>query len=391
MGWRDILSQLATNAEERFDVLKQRMDQRFGNEPIVIVPYYGYGTPTHLSISGRVLEETGVRESQDNDTIWRNMANMYRRFTTDEVTGARVLAEANGQVLEVTTNDEGYFFVHMPLDQPLPPETTHVDVRLTLLSPLPQADEAPQATGRVFVMSNSTEYGIISDIDDTVLQTGATSLLKMARTVFLGNARTRLPFPGVAALYRALQLGANGQPTNPLFYVSSSPWNLYDLLIDFFQLQQIPAGPLMLRDWGFGGDGVPLNHQTHKVAAIRQILDTLPNLPFLLMGDSGQEDPEIYAEVVRLYPGRIKAAYIRNVSQNNAGRTDAIRTLATELAQTGGVMVLADDTPTMANHAATHGWLAPEELAMVVEEKHEDEQREEPSLLDDGDSEENTQ
>ena len=61
----------------------------------------------------------------------------------------------------------------------------------------------------------------------------------------------RLPFPGVAAFLRALYAGAGGGERNPLFYVSSSPWNIYDLLSEFFSLNDIPIGPvLFLRDWG---------------------------------------------------------------------------------------------------------------------------------------------
>ena len=89
-------------------------------------------------------------------------------------------------------------------------------------------------------------FGIISDIDDTVIRTDATSLLGTFRSTMLANARTRLPFPGVAALYRAL----HGAGTNPLFYVSSSPWNIYDMLSDVLAIRGIPAGPLLLRNWG---------------------------------------------------------------------------------------------------------------------------------------------
>jgi phosphatidate phosphatase APP1 len=82
-----------------------------------------------------------------------------------------------------------------------------------------------------------------------VLQSSVTNFLKMARMVLLGNAHTRLPFEGVAAFYRALQRGASGGEFNPIFYVSNSPWNLYDLLEDFMDVHGVPAGPLFLRDW----------------------------------------------------------------------------------------------------------------------------------------------
>ena len=76
----------------------------------------------------------------------------------------------------------------------------------------------------------SARFGVISDIDDTVLVSHVTSPFKMALVSLFGNAHTRSPFPGVAEFYQALQGGVGGAEQNPIFYVSSSPWNFYDLL-----------------------------------------------------------------------------------------------------------------------------------------------------------------
>jgi phosphatidate phosphatase APP1 len=161
----------------------------------------------------------------------------------------------------------------------------------------------------------------------------------------------------VASFYRALQRGPAGDETNPLFYVSSGPWNLYELLVEFFALQRVPIGPIMLRDWGIGSaESLPTHHVTHKRAAIRRVLETYPSLPFVLVGDSGQDDPEIYASVIREHPGRIHAAYIRDVGGNDARRA-SVRTLAAELARDGATLLLAEDTLTAARHAAGRGWI----------------------------------
>jgi phosphatidate phosphatase APP1 len=207
------------------------------------------------------------------------------------------------------------------------------------------------------------KFGVISDVDDTVIHTDAFSLLRMARTVFLGNARTRLPFKGVAAFYQALLKGHEQQGINPLFYVSNSPWNLYDLLSDFFNLHNIPIGPILfLRNWGFTSkDQLPTRRREHKVKTAHTILQLFPHLPFILVGDSGEQDPEIYHELVTLYPHRIRAVYIRNVGRDLA-RPDVVRALAQKVLQTGCTMILADDTLPLAQHAASQGWIAPEAL-----------------------------
>jgi phosphatidate phosphatase APP1 len=167
----------------------------------------------------------------------------------------------------------------------------------------------------------------------------------MARKVLFGNARTRLPFEGVSSFYHQLH-----QDKNPMFYVSSSPWNLYDVLIEFLDVNSIPLGPLLLRDWGLSvSEGSPLNHATHKLHIIKQILETYPALPFLLIGDSGQEDPEIYSQIVQDYPSRILAVYIRDVS--GSGRDKQIDELAKRVIEAKSELLLVPDTLIAEQHA----------------------------------------
>ena len=136
--------------------------------------------------------------------------------------------------------------------------------------------------------------GIISDVDDTVISTNVPDKLKMILTVTLLNEHTRKPLEGVAAFYRALQKGKTGNEDNPIFYVSSSPWNLYTLMLEFLKVQQIPIGPLFLRDFGDHLIFSLQDRHSHKISNIKKILDTFRHLPFVLIGDSGEQDPEIY-------------------------------------------------------------------------------------------------
>src|SRR5690606_6523602 len=132
---------------------------------------------------------------------------------------------------------------------------------------------------------------------------GASNLLQMLKLTLFNNAHTRLPFEGVAALYQAFHAGAGGSEKNPLFYVSSSPWNLYDLLDEFFYLQDIPKGPFFLRDFGIDKDKfIVSGHEEHKIVQIEKILSTYPDMKFILIGDSGEKDPEIFTNVVQAFP-----------------------------------------------------------------------------------------
>jgi phosphatidate phosphatase APP1 len=184
--------------------------------------------------------------------------------------------------------------------------------------------------------------------------------LRMLLTVALSNARTRKPFQGVGAFYRALHAGVN-----PFFYVSKSPWNLYVPLAEYLELQGLPEGPIFLRNLGLR---MP---RDHKCVAIEAILKAYPKLPFVLIGDSGEKDPEIYREIVRRFPSRIRVIYIRSVNRDPK-RIAAIEKLIEEVAKTGCQLVLAPDSEFAAAHAAAEGLIDASVLKAVRAEKNTD-------------------
>jgi phosphatidate phosphatase APP1 len=328
-----------------------------------------------MYLQGRVLEKRGITPPSETDSWWDNMVNMIKRIRSREVPHARLKARLQDATHEVAADEEGMFEVWIAPSRPVANDRRWQSVDLELVEPLSGRQEGPvRATGQVLVPPPSARFGVISDIDDTVIQSDVSSFLQMLGTVLFSNARTRLPLPGIAAFYRALHAGTHGQANNPMFYVSNGLWNLYDLLEDFFQLNQIPGGPvLLLRNWGVYRDEIlPTRQREHKLGIISQILDLYADLRFILVGDSSEADPEIYHEVARRYPDRILAVYIRNVSQD-LERPAAIRALADEIVEAGSTLVLADDSLAMARHAAEQGWISWEALSSVRAEQIRDE------------------
>ncbi len=371
--WQSVIAHFANNIEVHFDELKNRMAQRMGYERLKIVPYRGYGRQERLYLKGRVLENKGEAPAGENDHLWNNLVNMYRRMESNEIPHARILASFEGVEQEVQANEEGFFEVWIQPRTKLPEDRVWHPVHLRLLDPQEDGGAPVEAVGEVFVPPPTAQFAVISDIDDTVLKSDATHLLRMARNVFLGNARTRLPFPGVAALYRALLDGPHGNALNPLFFVSSSPWNLYNLLAEFFHLQNIPLGPILfLRDWGLTEtELLPTKNQEYKLGVIRQMMEFYPELPFILVGDSGQEDPEIYTKITSQFPRRVLAVYIRNVV-HDLKRPEAVRKLAEKVIEAHSTLVLADDSLSIARHAASQGWISPQALHGIEFEKDKD-------------------
>lgn len=367
-------TELFLSAEEKWDDLTFKIKDKLGLKgPLQIVPYRSYGTPDRLYVKGRVLVDKGISQSEETDTTWENLLNMYRRFESDEIPNARVQLTLQGEPHEITTGQEGYFTLNLEPPTPLQLEDVWHPIELKLIDAPVDFEGDISATAYVLVPPTDAEYGIISDIDDTIVRTGATSMLETGRNVLLNNAHSRIPFHGVSKFYKALQLGRSGKRNNPFFYVSSSPWNNYDLLYHFLELNDIPQGPLLLRD--FGVDEHKLghsDHMSHKYKEIENILMTYPKLNFVLIGDSGQQDAHIYREVVKNYPGRIMAIYIRDIAV--AKHTQKVETIADELKAEGEVeLVLVKDTAAAAAHAADCGFIFTEEVKEVEKEAEVDE------------------
>ena len=280
-----------------------------------------------------MLRAQRLRPALEGDRRWRNLVAFLKLMESDEVRGARVSATFQGRGYEAATDREGYF--HFDLA-----------VRAGTIGWQKISFESG-AVGRVLIASPQARFGVISDIDDTLVPSGATKKLRMVLKLALSNALTRKPFEGVAAFYRALHAGVN-----PIFYVSKSPWNLYLPLLEVLRIQKIPLGPLLLRDYGL--HLLRRSRQKHKLVQITRILETCRSLPFVLIGDSGERDPEIYTEIVRRHPGRIRAIYIRAI-EPDAQRLAAIARLAEQVRPTRCQLVLFPDTAFAAAHALGEG------------------------------------
>jgi phosphatidate phosphatase APP1 len=353
--------------------LRHAKKRAFSEKPLLIIPYLGYGNAHRLALRGRVLLDEGFNLQSPEDSGWRNLVELYKRLESDQVAGARVRARFQGVEHEAVADRGGYFYFEIALTTPLASTGWH-RVELELVAPLRARarDNPVRATAEVLVPPATARFGVISDIDDTILWTNVTNRLNMLLMLVRSNAHTRKPFKGVAAFYRALHEGAGGHESNPIFYVSSSPWHLFPPLVEFLRLQDIPVGPLILKELGLRkvfGSG---RHHTHKLDKIESILRFYPHLQFILIGDSGEQDPEIYAAVVKRYPQAVRAIYIRNVNPDPS-RIEALDHLIEEVRAAGTQLILAPDSEFAAAHAAAEGLIRPADMAAVRSDKKEDE------------------
>ena len=337
-----------------------------GLKGVVIQPYRGYGTPDEVYLMGRVFRQPRFGTGLPVGTLRRQLMDAARRFTRWGLGGAVVRASLGGARDSFVTDPDGYVHVVLHPERRPDPEQLWHDVTLEV----EWNGETIHERGTAFVPPSSARFVVISDIDDTVMFTGVANKLRMFWRLFVQGAESRVAFPGVAEFYRALHDGSAGSERNPMLYVSRGPWSIYEVLERFFRLHRIPVGPILfLREWGLTFQHpLPRKAVDHKRDLIRTMLERYDALPFILVGDSGQHDPEIYASVVAEHPGRVLAVYIRNVTPGDA-RAGEIEALAKRTEEAGCPLVLAADSTAMARHAAEHGFVSADAVDRVAGER----------------------
>jgi phosphatidate phosphatase APP1 len=290
---RHVGLRIALTVERGLDRLRR---SRHADAAPVLDPYAGYAEGEALLLRGRALTRLRRFEAEPGQSRWANLRQMAALFLTDEVAGLRI--EADGGSAAVT-DEEGYFTLRAPLGH-APTGWTRVPLRIA-------GRPETVVSAPAFIPRPNPPFLAISDIDDTVLRTGAWSLARNLWTSLTGNAHTREVFEDATAL-----LTACARTGAPVFYVSSSPWNLHAFLNDVLTRAGAPRGPMFLTDYGLSETGfIKQSHAAHKRAAIERLLDAHPGAPALLLGDTGQRDAAIYAEVARRRPGRVRAVALR--------------------------------------------------------------------------------
>ncbi|WP_306120217.1 MULTISPECIES: phosphatase domain-containing protein [unclassified Roseitalea] len=315
-GPNGALHRFFVGLERVWDRLRPR---KAAPEP-VIEAYLGYATAEACVLRGRVLSANRFMAPIDTPSRWAAVRNMAGNFFTDELPGVRVAAGTS----EAVTDEEGYF--HFTIAR-LPPGTHSI----ALTSP----DHGCRTEATVMVPSPAARLGIISDIDDTVMKTGAHWLPRNLWTTATTLVSNREVFADTAALLETLHGGVN-----PVFYVSSSPWNLHRYLNTVFEANGVPKGPMFLRDLGVSETQfIKSSHGSHKGDAIDTILAANPTLDFVLIGDTGQHDASIYRDAVVRHGERIRHIVLRQ-----AGRADRMDANALEAIREMNVGLFAGES-----------------------------------------------
>jgi phosphatidate phosphatase APP1 len=370
---RAALIAAATVVEDGVRILQVLLLRVFRRSTVpLLIPFVGHGSPERVqvgaravfgrpdararpvTVTGGVLAPAQVERppARSRRAVLRSSVS---RFLTVEVGGAEVTVRTPGTAVTVRSDRDGYLDA-VVAEPGLAPGWHEVELALAAGAVV----RAP-----VLVVAPEVRLALVSDVDDTILETGLTRGLEFLRVTLMTDVGDRAPLPGAAALYRALVCRGDGAGL-PVFYLSTSPWNLHEMLLEFLAIRGFPFGPLLLTDGGPGrGTLFRIGAREHKLGLIGRILDEHPGLQLLLVGDTGQLDPEIYAAAAREHPDRIRAVYVRRTGVHDPDRLAAVDALAAEVSAAGVPMMAVDDSVQIAEHAASLGLIDPEQVEQV--------------------------
>jgi phosphatidate phosphatase APP1 len=307
-----------------------------------IESYDGHGTSAGVVVRGRVVDDPPLTSAVEGEGVRAALRRQLRAFLTNELPGVPLRITIGSAETRTVTDAEGYFRVRLDPGTLAGPVATGT---VELAEGYRGVTDPHTTEVRVHVSSADAAFGVVSDIDDTILETGVQRVGRMVLQTFTGSALTRTPFAGSVELYR--DLTQDGR--NPVFYVSSSPWNLHAFVGAFLRHRGFPLGPVLLRDLLGTSAGREEKHDR-----IREVLALHPGLRFVLIGDSGEKDPQIYADIVREHPGRILAVYIREVRLDPGdGRVERV----SDAWDSDVPFVLAADSDAVRRHAGEAGLL----------------------------------
>ena len=174
-----------------------------------------------------------------------------------------------------------------------------------------EAEGAKPVPAWVLIIDREASFGLVSDIDDTVISTSLPRPLIAAWNTFVRQETARHLVPGMAPMYRTL-LGEH--PGSPIFYLSTGAWNTAPTLTRFLKRHGYPAGPMLMTDWGPTNTGWFRSGQEHKTEALHRLAREFPRIRWVLIGDDGQHDPKIYGDFARDRPDVVEAIGIRELT-----------------------------------------------------------------------------
>jgi phosphatidate phosphatase APP1 len=278
------------------------------------ISHTGYGSQDFVRVLGRVLlsRQAEMPATREADASEVEASIRALRGNVDEQRGWRafITAGAMGVPVSITVGDRttgtfsdrsGYIDVVIP-DPGFEPGWHTVTIT---------AEGAEPVQAFVLIIDREARFGLVSDIDDTVISTSLPRPFIAAWNTFVRQETARHVVPGMAPMYRTLLAE---HPGSPIFYLSTGAWNTAPTLTRFLKRHGYPPGPMLMTDWGPTNTGWFRSGQDHKTESLHRLAREFPRIRWVLLGDDGQHDPKIYGDFARDRPDVVEAIGIRELS-----------------------------------------------------------------------------
>ena len=312
----------AARVEDAFHAFRARRALKRGFLPTVL-SYTGYGTTEWIRVLGRVVLATDPRprsRAARNNRRREERGRGWRSFISVPYSDVDVVVEVDGTTHTVRPDRGGVIDTVIPV---------HLEPGIHPVSLRP-GSTGNAAVAPIQVVAVDASFGIISDVDDTVMVTALPRPLLAAWNTFVLDEHARVPTPGMAVLLERL---AASHPNAPVLYLSTGAWNVAPAVTRFLSRNLFPPGALLLTDWGPTHDRWFRSGREHKELSLRRLAHEFPEVQWLLVGDDGQHDEEIYAAFVNEHPQNVAAVAIRQLSNTESvlagGRSTAEKPIET--------------------------------------------------------------
>lgn len=293
--------------EYRFHSWRERRARARGQVPTVAA-YPGYGGSDWVRVLGRVLIVPPLKPRRGGEYA---SVRGWRSFASVPIGYAQVIVTVDGVRHEVVADRGGV------IDTVLPASLASGWQTMTM-----SVEGSEPVETKVFVVGSDVRFGIVCDVDDTVMVTALPRPFVAAWNSFVLDEHARQPVPGMAVLLERLVRDHAG---SPIIYLSTGAWNVAPTLVRFMRRHLFPSGALLLTDWGPTHDRWFRSGKDHKSENLRRLAREFPDVRWMLIGDDGQHDDELYTAFTSEFPGHVEAVAIRQLSTAEAvlagGRT----------------------------------------------------------------------
>lgn len=277
--------------------------------PAYIELYSGWATCQRGGyLYGRVHKGDLPPLPKPGEGLAEKLHKTFKTLHVNAIANAQVRLSGFPGCGQFTADSHGFLKVPLPPD--MRPCTLDVQVQLETKD----FAAVPARTAVPVWGVTDPHLGVISDIDDTLTDTDVTHKLDMLRNTFFHNTYDVKIFSGAPQAFAAVVgKGTGSLPTLPVFYLSGSPWALHSRISEAFDRVGLPHGATILRRY----TQEPMNPYDFKHPHLLEIVDADPQRRWILFGDSGEKDPEVYRTLKQERPGLVEAVFIHNVTNED--------------------------------------------------------------------------